>query len=185
MVLYGDGHVWSSVCMYGQVDSCMVFMVVWDNVWSWLWIVCVSKQKVCVHLLGYIVGASPLCVRSAQKLPGFVWLLLTMTATPQLMLNRKRYQASKPEMEFHMINMMYAALPMRATTTFSCKDDCILTKHTRRWTYSPLRLQYDLCRTSFQTPPQNIPKICFFLIFRIKFLLIFMCTLQKQSSLRF
>ena len=38
---------------------------------------------------------------------------------------------------------------MRATTTFSCKDDCILTKHTRRWTYSPLRLQYDLCRTSW------------------------------------
>ena len=23
-------------------------------------------------------------------------------------------------------------------TTFSCKDDCILTKHTQRWTYSPL-----------------------------------------------
>ena len=78
----------------------------------------------------------------------FFWWPLTVTATPQLMLNRKWYQASKPEMEFHMINMMYAALPMRATTTFSCKDDCILTKHTRRWTYSPLRLQYDLCRTS-------------------------------------
>ena len=24
-------------------------------------------------------------------------------------------------------------------TTFSCKDDCTLTKHTRRWTYSALR----------------------------------------------
>ena len=31
-------------------------------------------------------------------------------------------------MEFHMINMMYAALPMLAQTkktTFSCKDDCM------------------------------------------------------------
>ena len=27
-------------------------------------------------------------------------------------------------------------------------QDCILTMHTRRWTYSPLRLQYDLCRPS-------------------------------------
>ena len=51
-----------------------------------------------------------------------------------------------------MMNMMYAAFPMRAQTektTFSCKDDCTLTKHTRRWTYSPLHLQYDLCRTSY------------------------------------
>ena len=24
-------------------------------------------------------------------------------------------------------------------TTFSCKDDCTFTKHTRRWTYSTLR----------------------------------------------
>ena len=49
-------------------------------------------------------------------------------------------------------NMMYVALPMRAQTEkteFSCTYDCMLTKHTRRWTYSPLRLQYDLCRTSF------------------------------------
>ena len=37
-----------------------------------------------------------------------------MTATPQLMINRKWYQASEPEMEFHMINMIYAALSMRA-----------------------------------------------------------------------
>ena len=45
-------------------------------------------------------------------------------------------------MEFHMINITYAALYMRAQTektTFSCKDDCTLTKHTRRWTYSALR----------------------------------------------
>ena len=31
---------------------------------------------------------------------------------------------------------------------FSFKDDCILSKHTWRCTYSPMRLQYDLCRTS-------------------------------------
>ena len=40
-----------------------------------------------------------------------------------------------------MINRMYAALPMRAqteNTTFSCKDDCTLRKHTRGWTYSAL-----------------------------------------------
>ena len=33
---------------------------------------------------------------------------------------------SKPEMEFHMIHIMYVALPMRAQTEktiFSCKDD--------------------------------------------------------------
>ena len=69
----------------------------------------------------------------------------------------------KPEMEFHMINMMYAALPMRAQTektTFSCNDDCILTKRTRCLTYSPLRLQYDHCRTSL-LPGKNFltPKL--------------------------
>ena len=39
-------------------------------------------------------------------------------------------------MEFHMINMTYGALHMRAQTektTFSCKYDCTLTKHTRRY----------------------------------------------------
>ena len=44
----------------------------------------------------------------------FSWWLLTVTATPQLMLNRKWYQASKLEMDFHMINIIPAALPMRA-----------------------------------------------------------------------
>ena len=42
-------------------------------------------------------------------------------------------------MEFHMINMMYAALPMSAQTektTFLSKDNCTLTKLT--WTYSTL-----------------------------------------------
>ena len=45
-------------------------------------------------------------------------------------------------MEFHMINKTYVALHMSAKTektTFPCKDDCTLTKHTRRWTYAPLR----------------------------------------------
>ena len=57
------------------------------------------------------------------------------------MLNRKWFQDSKPEMEFHMINIMYVALSIRVQTektTFSCKDDCTLTKHTWRWTYSAL-----------------------------------------------
>ena len=42
------------------------------------------------------------------------------------MLNRKYYQVSKPEIDFHIINIIYAALPMHAQiekTTFSCKDD--------------------------------------------------------------
>ena len=50
---------------------------------------------------------------------------LTSKATGQLILNRKFYQMSKPEMELHMINIIYAALPMRAQTektTFLCKD---------------------------------------------------------------
>ena len=48
------------------------------------------------------------------------------TTTPLLMLNRKCYQEFKPEMELHMIYIIYAALPMREQTektTFSCKDD--------------------------------------------------------------
>ena len=60
--------------------------------------------------------------------------------------------ASWPEMDFNIINMMYAALPRHTQTektTLSCKDDCILTKNTRRWTYSLLRLQYDLCHPSW------------------------------------
>ena len=45
------------------------------------------------------------------------------------------------EMELHMMNMIYAALPMHAQTektTFSCKDNFTLTKHTWHWTYSVL-----------------------------------------------
>ena len=41
---------------------------------------------------------------------------VTEKATPQMMLNRKCYQVSKPEIEFHMIDIMYAALHMRAHT---------------------------------------------------------------------
>ena len=44
------------------------------------------------------------------------------------MLNQKFNQAFKPEMEFHMMNIMHAALPMhsqREKTTFKCKDDFI------------------------------------------------------------
>ena len=39
--------------------------------------------------------------------------LLTLTATAQLIPNRKSYQMSKPEKEFHVIEEMYAALRMR------------------------------------------------------------------------
>ena len=39
--------------------------------------------------------------------------LLTLPATAQLTTNRKSYQLSKPEKEFHVIEEMYAALRMR------------------------------------------------------------------------
>ena len=52
--------------------------------------------------------------------------LLTLTATARLTLNRKSYQLSKPEIEFHMMEEMYAALCMctcaEKTTVFG-KDD--------------------------------------------------------------
>ena len=56
-----------------------------------------------------------------------------------------------------MINIVYAALSMRAQTekaTFSCKDDRTLTKHTRRWTYSALRYFY----VRFQDPKYEFTK---------------------------
>ena len=52
--------------------------------------------------------------------------LLTLTATAQLTPNRKSYQLSKPEIEFHMMEEMYAALCMctcAEKTTFFGKDD--------------------------------------------------------------
>ena len=54
-----------------------------------------------------------------------LWLL-TLTATAQLTLNRKSYQLSKPEKEFHVMEDMYAASPMRMSAekmTFLGKDD--------------------------------------------------------------
>ena len=60
-------------------------------------------------------------------------------------------------MEFHIINIIYAALHMRAQTektTFSCKDDqckdyCTLTMRTWRWTYSALRYFFILNLANF------------------------------------
>ena len=57
-------------------------------------------------------------------------LPLTSTAMGQLILNRKCYQVSKPEMELHMINMIYAALPMRKVNkqkrqNFHTKTTCV------------------------------------------------------------
>ena len=49
-----------------------------------------------------------------------------------------------------MINMIYAALSMRAQTektTLSCKEDCTLTKNTRRCTYSARDFEIPLCHT--------------------------------------
>ena len=66
------------------------------------------------------------------------WGPPSLTVARQLISNRICYQLSKPEMEFHMIDITYAAMHMRAQTkktTFSWKDDCKLTKRTRRWTY--------------------------------------------------
>ena len=47
-----------------------------------------------------------------------------------------------------MMNIIYAALSLCAQTektTFSCKDDCTLTKHTWRWTYSSRDFEIPLC----------------------------------------
>ena len=58
------------------------------------------------------------------------------------------YQVSKPEMEFHMIDIIYVALSIGAQTektTFSCKDDCTMTRHTRCWTYSARDVEIPLC----------------------------------------
>ena len=51
-------------------------------------------------------------------------------------------------MEFHSIHIIYAALSIcvqTENTTFSCKDNCTLTKHTRRWTYSARDFEIPLC----------------------------------------
>ena len=52
--------------------------------------------------------------------------LLTLTATAQLTQYRKSYQLSKPEIEFHVMEEMYAALRLctcAEKTTFLGKDD--------------------------------------------------------------
>ena len=49
-----------------------------------------------------------------------------MRATAQLTLNRKSYQLSKPEIEFHVMEEMYAALRLcmcEEKTTFLGKND--------------------------------------------------------------
>ena len=54
----------------------------------------------------------------------------------------------KPELEFHKMNEIYAALSIHAQTektTFSCKDACILTKYTQRWTYTARDFEIPLC----------------------------------------
>ena len=58
--------------------------------------------------------------------PKIILQLLTLTATAQLTPNRKSYQLSKPEKEFHVIEEMYAASHMRMcaeNTTYLGKDD--------------------------------------------------------------
>ena len=91
-----------------------------------------QNVKMCMYLCVFLVTCSrPLSVES----------MLSFTCH-NLFAPRKLYQTSKPEMEFHMTNIIYAALSMRAQTgktRFSCKDDCTLTKPTRRWTYPALQ----------------------------------------------
>ena len=52
--------------------------------------------------------------------------LLTLTAKAQLTPNRKSYQLSKPEIEFHVMEEMYVALRLctcEEKTIFLGKDD--------------------------------------------------------------
>ena len=56
-----------------------------------------------------------------KKLPEILWWLVTLTVTRQLMSNKICYQVSKLEMEFHVIDIIYAALPMREQ-----KDDIFM-----------------------------------------------------------
>ena len=47
-----------------------------------------------------------------------------------------------------MMNIIHTTLPMcaqREKTIFKCKDDCTLTKHTQRWTYSSKEKNWVLC----------------------------------------
>ena len=63
---------------------------------------------------------------SKVKMTSKIKTTFHLNSQGQLILNWIRYLVFKPEMEVHMINIIYAALPMCAQTektTFSCKDD--------------------------------------------------------------
>ena len=78
-------------------------------------------QKLSPHLTT-ILSPPPLIT----ILPEYFWRPPTLTATQQMMLSLKCYQVSKPEIEFHIMNIMYAELHMRThteNTSFSCKDN--------------------------------------------------------------
>ena len=74
-----------------------------------------------------------------------------LTASAQLIPNQKSYQVSKPVKELRMRmwseQIIFSGKTIKPSgmraqtekTTFPCKDDCTLTKHTWLWTYSALR----------------------------------------------
>ena len=110
---------------------------------KWIW----PKIWICPWKLALPSKTIPAPLPYRRKITwNFSRWLFTLTDTPQLMLNQKWYQGSKPEMEFHLINIIYVALSISAPTqktTFSCKDHCTLMKHTLCWTY---RQRSDYCR---------------------------------------
>ena len=83
----------------------------------------------------------------------FVWCLLSLTAIPQLALNRKCYHESKLEMELHIINTVYMRhcacaheqkwryfhTKMTRAKLYIYIEVGLGTKETWRWTYSALR----------------------------------------------
>ena len=50
---------------------------------------------------------------SYDNITFFFWWPFTLSATPELRWNRKCYQVSKQEIDFHMINIIQAELRMR------------------------------------------------------------------------
>ena len=103
--------------------------------------------------------------------------LLTLTVVPRLTLNQKCYQVLKLEIEFLMMNIIYAVLPMCNAHTYR-KDDffiqrrlmksfkylqdwgqgkaqsfvnhittCTLMKHTQHWAYSALQYFHSMLST--------------------------------------
>ena len=74
--------------------------------------------------------------------------LLTLTAKAQLTPNRKSFQLSKPEIEFHVMEEMYAALRMctcAEKTPFYGKDDSFIVE------WGELHLEY--CTRTELTQP--------------------------------